>query len=91
MEEGEDKKIIATTHKWKDPNNHYNHCNIYGHTKEECWKLHLELNLKNLTRDVKKKNLMAKYSSNQMENNSDMDENIFYTLRQKEVILGILH
>jgi len=32
---------------------------IDNHTKEKCWNLHPELNLKNKMKDVKKKNLMA--------------------------------
>jgi hypothetical protein len=28
---GKDKKTTTTTHQFKDPNNHYNHCNIDGH------------------------------------------------------------
>jgi hypothetical protein len=36
-------------------------CNIDGHTKDKCWKLHLELNPKKCKRDGKKKNLLATY------------------------------
>jgi hypothetical protein len=37
---GKDKKMPTIAHQCKDPNNHSNHCNIDGHTKEKCWKLH---------------------------------------------------
>jgi hypothetical protein len=60
---GRDKKMIANIHQYKDHSNHFNHCNIYGHTKEKCWKLHLELNLKNHKKDAKKKNILATNSS----------------------------
>jgi hypothetical protein len=66
-------------HQCKDPNNHCNHCNINGHTKDKCWKLHPELNPKNHKKDAKKKNMLAMDSSNQVESSSDVDENIVYT------------
>ena len=56
---GKDKNKSVTTHQRKYPSNYHNHCNIDGHTKEKCWKFHLELNLKNKKKDNKKKNLMA--------------------------------
>ena len=34
---GKDKKTIATTHQWEYQRNE---CNVDGHTKEKCWKLH---------------------------------------------------
>jgi hypothetical protein len=46
---------------------------------------------KNHKKDAKKKNLLAMDSSNQVERNSDVDENIFYTSVQKEVNLSSLH
>ena len=73
---GEDKKTVATTHQCKDPSNN---CNIDCHTKEKCWKLHLELNPKNKKKDNKKKNQMAIDLSNQFESISDMDEKIVFT------------
>jgi hypothetical protein len=88
---GKYKKTKTTTHQSKDPNNHCNHCNIDGHTEEKCWKLHPELNPKNCKKDGKKKNLLATYSSNQVESSSDVDENIVCTSVQKEVNLSILH
>jgi hypothetical protein len=71
--------MIATAHQCKDPSNHCNHCNINGHIEEKCWKLHLELNPKNCKKDVKRMNLLATYSSNQVERNLDVDENIVCT------------
>jgi hypothetical protein len=88
---GKDKKMTTTAHQCKDPSNHCNHCNIDGHTEEKCWKLHPELNPKNHKKDAKKKNLLATDSSNQVERNSDVDENIVCTSVQKEVNLSILH
>lgn len=29
---GQNNKIVAMTHPYKDLKNHYNHCNINGHT-----------------------------------------------------------
>lgn len=34
MEMGKDKKMSSIGHHYKDPKNHYNHCNIDSHTKE---------------------------------------------------------
>jgi hypothetical protein len=53
------QEMTATAHQCKDPNNHCNHCNINGHTKDKCWKLHPELNPKNHKKDAKKKNLLG--------------------------------
>ena len=55
---GKDKTNTNTTHHCKDPKNHYNHCDINGYTKGECWKLHLELSPKNCMKDTKKKNTL---------------------------------
>ena len=41
---GEDKNTTTTTNQCKDPNNHFNHCNIYGPTRYKCWKLHPDVN-----------------------------------------------
>jgi hypothetical protein len=49
------------------------------------------LNPKNHKKDAKKNNLLAMDSSNQVERNSDVDENIVCTSVQKEVNLSILH
>jgi hypothetical protein len=38
-----DKKMTATTEKWKDLNRHCKHCDVDGHMEEKCWKLHPEL------------------------------------------------
>ena len=57
---GKDMKTIATTHQCKEPNNYYNHCNIDGHTKYKCWKLHLDLYLRNYKKDAKKKKIPTK-------------------------------
>jgi len=35
-----DKKIVATTRKMRDPNGHCKHCDVDGHKDEKCWKLH---------------------------------------------------
>jgi hypothetical protein len=56
-----------------------NHCNIDGHIEDKCWKLHPELNPKNHKKDAKKKNMLAMDSSNQVERNLDVDENIVCT------------
>jgi hypothetical protein len=88
---GKDKKTTTTTHQCKDPNNHYNHCNIDGHTEEKCWKLHPELNLKKCKKEKKKKNVLATYLSNQVERSSDVDGNIFCTSMHNEVNLSSLH
>ena len=72
-------------HQCKYLRNHYNHYNIDGHTEEKCWKFHPELNLKN-----KKKNLITIDSSNQVERNLYVDENIVSTSMQKEVNLSSL-
>jgi hypothetical protein len=83
--------MTTTAHQCKDPNNHCNHCNIDGHIEDKCWKLHPELNPKNHKKDAKKKNLLAMDSSNLGRESSDVDENIVYTLVQKEVNLSSLH
>jgi len=80
---GKDKNMTTTTPQCKDPSNHNNHCNINGHTDEKCWKLHLQLKLKN-----KKKNIMATNSRNQVQRILDMDENRICTSMQKEVNLS---
>jgi len=41
---GEDKNTTTTTNQCKDPNNHFNHCNIDGPTKYKYWKLHPNVN-----------------------------------------------
>ena len=62
--------------------NHYNHYNIYGHTKEKCWELHLELNHKNHKKDAKK-NLLGTNSNKEVESSSHVDEKIVWTLVHK--------
>jgi hypothetical protein len=91
VERGTDKNMTTTAHQCKDPSNHSNHCNIDGHTEEKCWKLHLELNMKNHKKDAKKKNLLITDTSNQVESNSDVDEKIVCTLVQTKVNLSSLH
>jgi hypothetical protein len=59
--------------------------------KDKYWKLHPELNPKKRKKDVEKKNLLGKDSSNQLERNSDVDEKIGCTSMQKEVNLSSLH
>ena len=49
------------------------------------------MNPKNKKKDGKKKNLLAKDSSNQVESSSDVDDKIVYTFVQKEVNLSSLH
>jgi hypothetical protein len=88
---GKDKKMTATTHHCKDPNNHYNHCNIDGHTKDKHWKLHPELNPKIHKKDVKKNNLIGMNLSNKVEGILDVDEKIVCTSMQKEVNSSSLH
>ena len=84
---GKDKKTATIAHECKDPSNH---CNIDGHTEEKCWKLHPELNPKKNKKHIKKNNLMATNSRNQVESSSYMDENIVYRSVKKEVNLIIL-
>jgi hypothetical protein len=72
-------------------NIHCNHCNIDVHTKEKCWELHPNLNLKNHKKDRKKKNLLATYLNNQVESGFDVDENIVCTYVKNKVNLSILH
>jgi len=45
----------------------------------------------NHKKDAKKKNLLAIDSSNWVESNLDVDDNISYTSVQKEVNISILH
>ena len=87
---GKDKKPIAREHYWKDLKNHYNHCNIYGYTKDKCCKLHPDLNPKNHKKDAKMK-LLAMDSSKEVGNNYDVYENIFYTIMKKEVNMSFHH
>jgi hypothetical protein len=35
-----DEKMVAITEKRRDPIKHYKHCDVDGHMKEKCWKLH---------------------------------------------------
>jgi hypothetical protein len=58
---GEYKNMIANTHQCKCPINHCNNCNIHGYTEEKCWKLHLEMNMKNCKKEENKKNLLDTY------------------------------
>jgi hypothetical protein len=88
---GKYKNTIAIAHQCKDPSNRCNHCNIDGHTKEKCCKLHPELNPKNHKKEAKKNNLLAKNPSNRVESSLDVDENMFFTSIQKEVSLGSHH
>jgi hypothetical protein len=76
---GKYKNTKTTTHHYKDPINHCNHCKIYGHTEGKCWKLHPELNSNNRKKDTKKKSLPAIDSSNRVEIRYDVDEKIVYT------------
>lgn len=85
---GEDKRKIVTRHRCKDLSNHYNQCKIDVHTKDKCWKLHPNLIPKNRKKDASKKNVMATNLSNQMENNSDVDEETVYTSINKGVNLS---
>jgi len=78
-------------HQSKYPRNHCTHCNIDGHTKGKCWKLHPKNKSKNYKNGIKKKNLLAIGSSNPVESSSDVDENILCTSMQKEVNLISLH
>ena len=89
--EGKGKNTSTSTHKWKYHSNWCNDCNIDGHTEENFWKLHPELNPKNHKKDEKKKNLLTKDSNNQIEIILDVDDNILCTSVQKEVNLSILH
>jgi hypothetical protein len=75
--------MVATTHQCKDLSNRYNHCNIYGHIEEKCWKLHPEIKPKNHKKDAKKNNIIAMYLSNHVECNSNVDDNILCTLVRK--------
>jgi hypothetical protein len=61
---GKYKKTTPIVQHSKYPKKHCNHCNIDGHTKGKCWKLHPELNIKNHKKEGKKKNLLAKDSIN---------------------------
>lgn len=79
-----DENIVATTHQCKYLRNHCNHCNIYGHKQEKCWKLHPELNIKNKKKYNKNKNLIDMDSRNQVERNSNVDAKIVCTSVQKE-------
>ena len=62
--EGKYKKITTTTHHWKDTSNHYNHWNIDGHIEKKFCELHQETNPRNHKKDVKKKYVLVKNSSN---------------------------
>jgi hypothetical protein len=88
---GKDKKTTVIAQQSKYPRNHCNHCSIDGNNEEKCWKLHPYLNPKNRKKEGKKKNLLAKDSSNQVESSSDVDGNIVCTSMQKEVNLSNLH
>ena len=69
MWKGEDKNTTTTTNQCKDPNNHFNHCNIYGPTKYKCWKLHPDVNPQNQNKNTKNTNMLVMDSSNQEGNN----------------------
>jgi hypothetical protein len=49
------------------------------------------MNPKNHKKDSKKKNLLATNSSNLVESNLDMDENVFKASMQNEVNISSLH
>ena len=87
----EGKKTTTTTHHCKGPNDHCNHCNIDGHTKGKCWKIHLEMNPKNYKKDVKKKNLLTMDVGNQVKSNKDVGEKIIYTTVWKEVNMSSIN
>jgi hypothetical protein len=68
-----DKKIAATTKKRRDPNRHCKHCDVDGHTKEKCWKLHPELHPKWLKSKGKAKEA-TETKEEAIESTSDLDE-----------------
>jgi hypothetical protein len=65
------------------------HCHNYkidGQTKDKCWKLHPETNLKNCNKEhPKKKKMLDMDSGNQIESNYDVNENIVHTILQMEL------
>jgi len=52
---GKDKNTATIAHQCKDPSNHCNHYNIDGHTKEKCWKFHLDLKFKNKKKVIRRR------------------------------------
>jgi hypothetical protein len=87
---GKDMKTTATTHQYKDPNNHCNHCNVDPHIEDKYWKPHPLLNSKNRKKESKKKNMLVVDSGNQIESNTDVDENIIYTTTQEVNLSSLL-
>jgi hypothetical protein len=88
--EGKGKNTSTSTHKCKYHSNRCNDCNIDGHTEENHWNLHLDLN-SNCKKDRKKNNPLSIDLSNLVESRSNVDENIFLKYMQKEVNINILH
>ena len=79
---GEYKNKTTTTHWFKDPSNHFDPCNIYGKIEDKCWNIYLVLNTKKQKMEAKKKNMISMDSSNQVNNNSNVDMSILYTTRR---------
>jgi hypothetical protein len=73
--------MVATTTKRRAPNRHCKHSDVDGHTKEKCWKLHLELNPKWLK--YKRKAKVANETKEEVvEGTSDLNEAIVFTTLQ---------
>jgi len=81
---------VATAHQCKDDSNHYNHCNINGHTEYMCWKIYSNFNQDNC-KEAKKKNMLSMDLSNQVGSNSYVDKKIVCTIMQREVNMSSLH
>jgi hypothetical protein len=73
-----DKKIATTTEKRRDPNRHCKHCDVDGHMKEKCWKLHLKLHPKCLNSKRETKEVVEK-KEEAIVITSDLDEATFCT------------
>ena len=49
-------------------------CDRKGHTKEDCWKLHLEKHAKHFQRGKKKKTLIKVDAKERVDNTLDLEE-----------------
>jgi len=81
-----DKKMTTTAEKWRDPNRHYKHCNVDGHTKEKCWKIHQKLRPKWLKSKGKSKGANEKKEA--VESTYDMDKVVVCTTLQQPKVSG---
>jgi hypothetical protein len=82
-----EKNIVAIAQEETSSTQQCKGCDQKGHTKENCWKLHLEKCPKDFHKKNKKKALISVDVEERVDNTSDPDVNINCTNLQKELAL----